>query len=83
MLIFLSTVKVRKPALEKRHLGWGECKGQQLSPFSLQRRDLRWFNLQMRLLSKTYSVHYVYDIDQKDMQEIVLVCVEREGGIQA
>lgn len=45
MLIFLNTCKVRKTTLEKKHLGWGECKEQQLSLSSLQRCDFWWFNL--------------------------------------
>lgn len=35
----------KKTTLKKRHLGWGECKKQQLSPSSRQRCDLWWFNL--------------------------------------
>lgn len=58
----------------------GEVQGEANPSSSLQRCDLRWFNLQLRLLSKTYSGCYAYI---ENTQEIALVCAEREGGVQA
>lgn len=61
-------------------LRMGEVQGGATPSSSLQRRDLWWFNLQLRLLSKTYSGCYAYI---KNTQEIALVCAERGGGVQA